>query len=192
VDAFPPPDDNIAVDVDVDGAVVVATVAQTSDPVPQARADFWVADENQILSVHLDRTQGPSCCPSFDLRTGMELSFKVTRVNVAFSLGVVVEATDFVAGDQDRCVSVEDVASITIADFSRVVRLTGTLTGEPISNDSYQYWDLDLGNSNMVEFRSGNPNRMTGQRITWVGPVGTVAGIPFLTELNSDWVMVTE
>jgi hypothetical protein len=189
--AYPDFDAVHAVDVDVQGAVVTATAGATLGPsVSASRTDFWIADENALLKVALDPELGPSCCPDFEVRTGMRISFKATEVSTFISLGQITAASNFVAGAQGNCVLVAEPDMITDVDFYQMVRVSAQLTGDPLGRGDFTSWQLGLSDAILYDFMSADPNLQTGQTVTFVGPVSPYVGYHMLVESNPDWVMV--
>ncbi|MDP9143455.1 MAG: hypothetical protein M3N43_01960, partial [Actinomycetota bacterium] len=188
--AYPEFDAVQAVDVDVHDVVVTATSGATPGPgVSAARIDFWIADDNALLQVSLDGELGPSCCPNFDLRSGMRLSFKATEVSTFISLGHITAASNFVAGSQNNCVLVAEPDLISDVAFYQMVRVSATL-GDSYGNADARNWHTGLSSA-AYDFISPNPNLQTGQTITFVGPVSPYVGFHLLVDSNPDWVTVT-
>jgi len=191
--AYPEGDEVRAIDVDVQGAVVTATAGATPGPgVSASRTDFWIADDNAVLKVALDPELGAGCCPDFEVRTGMRISFKATEVSTFISLGQITAASSFVAGSQGNCVLVAEPDWITDVDFYQMVRVSAELQGEPVGEGEFTSWRLGLSEAVMYDFMSANPNLQAGQTVTFVGPVSPVVGYHLLVESNPDWVLVQD
>jgi hypothetical protein len=187
--AYPDSDEVHAVDVDVHEVVVTATAGATPGPgVSASRADFWIADENAVLEVNLDRELGPTCCPDFEVRAGMRISFKATEVSTFIGLGQITAASNFVAGTQNNCVLVAEPAKITDVDFYQMVRVSAKLTTDPVGDGDFKFWHLGLSDVILDDFLSDHPNLKKGQTITFVGPVSPYVGYHMLVESNHDWV----
>jgi hypothetical protein len=191
VAAYPEFDAVWEVDVEVDGAVVTATAGATPGPaVSASRTDFWIADDNVLLKVALDPALGPGCCPDFDVRTGMRISFRATEVSLFAGLGQITVASNFVAGEQGSCVLVREPELITQVDFYQIIRISGQLEGEPLAGDDFYNWQLGLSDVIMYDFMSTNPALQAGQTVTFVGPVSPYVGHHMLVERNPDWIRV--
>jgi hypothetical protein len=191
VAAYPEFDAVWEVDVEVDGAVVTATAGATPGPaVSASRTDFWIADDNVLLKVALDPALGPGCCPDFDVRTGMRISFRATEVSLFAGLGQITMASNFVAGEQGSCVLVREPELITQVDFYQIIRISGQLEGEPLAGDDFYNWRLGLSDVIMYDFMSTNPALQAGQTVTFVGPVSPYVGHYMLVERNPDWIRV--
>jgi hypothetical protein len=190
--AYPEFDAVQEVDVDVQGAVVTATAGATPGPdVSASRTDFWIADENAVLKVTLDPELGPSCCPDFDVRTGMRISFKATEVSTFIGLGHITAASSFVAGAQGSCVLVAEPDLITEVDFYQMIRISGPLIEKlPNNGAAFTNWRLGFSDVILYDFMSADPNLQVGQTVTFVGPVSPYVGYHMLVESNPDWVMV--
>lgn len=189
--AYPEFDAVWEIDVDVESAVVTATAGATPGPgVSASRTDFWIADDNVLLKVALDPELGAGCCPDFDVRTGMRISFKATEVSLFAGLGQITVASNFVAGEQGNCILVREPELITQVDFYQMVRISGQLRGEPLTSGDFYNWQLGLSDVIMYDFMSADPNLQAGQTITFVGPVSPYVGHYMLVERNPDWVMV--
>ena len=189
--AYPASDQVYAIDVDVHEAVVTATAGATPGPaVSASRTDFWIADDHALLKVELDPKLGPTCCPGFDVRSGMRISFKATEVSTFIRLGVITAATNFVAGVQGSCVLVAEPAKIDVVDFYQMVRVSAKVGDSTGSGADFAYWRLGLSDVIMYDFMSANPNLQKGQTVTFVGPVSPNAGYRMLIESNHDWVKV--
>jgi len=172
-------------------AVVTATAGATPGPdVSASRTDFWIADENALLKVSLDPELGQSCCPNFEVRAGMRISFKATEVSTFISLGQITAASNFVAGSQGNCVLVAEPDLITEVDFYQMVRVSAQLTGQPQSGGGFTEWDLGLSDAIIYDYLTPRSNLQLGQTITFVGPVSPYVGYHRLVESNPDWVMV--
>ncbi len=191
VAAYPDFDAVWDIDVDVDGAVVTATAGATPGPeISASRTDFWIADENVLLRVSLDPELGPSCCPDFDVQSGMRVSFKATQVSLFAGLGMITAASNFVAGEQGSCVLVTEPERITDVDFYQMIRISGQVTGTTCGSGDYTFWELGVSDAVLCDFLSPRSNLQTGQTVTFVGPVSPYVGFHMLVENNPDWVVV--
>jgi len=192
VAAYPAGDEVSPIDVDVHDAVVTATAGVTPQPDGAAsRTDFWIADEHVLLKVALDSKLGASCCPDFDVRAGMRISFKATEVSTFIGLGQITAASSFVAGSQNNCVLVTEPAQISDVDFYQMVRVTGQLASDPApyGGGGTMFWHTGL-NGLAYDFLTTDLTLKAGQTITFVGPVSPYVGFPMLVQENPDWVNV--
>jgi hypothetical protein len=188
--AYPAGDEVHAIDVEVKGAVVTATAGATPGPgVSASRTDFWIADDNALLKVALDPQLGASCCPDFEVRSGMRISFKATEVSTFIRLGQITAASSFVAGAQGSCVLVTEPDKITDVDFYQMIRISAKL-GDPDGTGEFRFWHLGVSDVIIDDFLSPNPNLQKGQTITFVGPVSPYVGYQMLVESNPGWVKV--
>ena len=186
--AYPVDDEVHPIDVAVQGAVVTATAGATPGPgVSASRTDFWIADDNALLKVALDAKLGASCCPDFEVRTGMRISFKATEVSTFIGLGQITAASSFVAGAQGSCVLVAEPNKITDVDFYQMVRVSAKLQDTAGGGS----WHLGLSDVILYDFMSTDSNLQQGQTVTFVGPVSPYVGYKMLVESNPDWVKVT-
>ena len=190
--AYPTSDEVHAINVDVHDVVVTATAGATPGPgISASRTDFWIADKNAVLKVALNPSLGPDCCPGFDVRSGMRISFKATEVSIFIKLGQITAASNFAAGAQGSCVLVTEPAKITDVDFYQMVRVSAKLTTDPAgSGATFTSWHLGLSDAILYDFMSANPNLQKGQTVTFVGPVSPYVGYHMLVESNHDWVKV--
>jgi hypothetical protein len=192
VAAYPADDEVYPIDVDVHDAVVTATAGVAPEPDGSAsRTDFWIADEHVLLKVALDSKLGASCCPGFDVRAGMRISFKATEVSTFIGLGQITAASSFVAGSQNNCVLVAEPAQIGDVDFHQMVRVTAQLASDPApyGGGGTMFWHTGL-NGLAYDFLTTDLTLKAGQTITFVGPVSPYAGFPMLVQDNPDWVNV--
>jgi len=192
VAAYPQGDEVKAIDVDVHDAVVTATAGATPGPdVSASRATFWIADEHVLLEVALDPQTGSGCCPDFDVRSGMRISFKATEVSTFIGLGRITRAASFVAGTRDSCVLVAEPKKIDDVDFYQMVRFSGQL-GDSYGNDTSKFWHLGSSDTIIYDFLASDPSLKTGQTITFVGPVSPDVGYRTLVESNPAWVQAQD
>ena len=192
VAAYPAGDQVSPIDVDVHDAVVTATAGVTPEPDGAAsRTDFWIADEHVLLKVALDSKLGASCCPDFDVRAGMRISFKATEVSTFIGLGQITAASSFVAGSQNNCVLVAEPAQIGDVNFYQMVRVTGQLASDPApyGGGGTMFWHTGLSGL-AYDFLTTDLTLKAGQTITFVGPVSPYVGFPMLVQDNPDWVNV--
>jgi hypothetical protein len=189
--AYPLGDQVHEIDVDVHEAVVTATAGAAPGPgVSTSQTDFWIADDNAVLQVTLDPELGPSCCPDFDVRAGMRISFKATEVSTFIGLGRITVASSFVEGAHDSCVLVVEPDKITDVDFYQMVRVSAIL-GDPLDGSGeLTFWHLGLSDAVLYDFLSPNADLQKGQTVTFVGPVSPYVGYHMLVESNPDWVKV--
>jgi hypothetical protein len=193
VAAYPDFDAVWEVDVDVREAVVTATAGATPGPgVSASASNFWIADDNVLLEVALDPELGPSCCPGFDVRAGMRISFNVSEVSLFASLGRITAANGFVAGTQDNCVLVAEPEKINDVAFYQVIRISGQLSGEPFTGNDVSNWQLGVSDAILYDFLTPRLDLEAGQTVTFVGPVSPYVGFHMLVETNSAWVEVVD
>ncbi|MDX2052159.1 MAG: hypothetical protein SFV15_07205 [Polyangiaceae bacterium] len=189
--SYPLNDQVQAIDVNVQGAIVTATAGATAGPgVSASRTTFWIADDHAMLKVALDPAAGPSCCPDFEVRTGMRISFRATEVSTFIRLGEITAASSFVSGSQGNCVLVREPAKITDINFYQMVRVSAQLGDSVAATDGQTYWALGRSDVILYDFLSPNPSLQKGQSITFVGPVSSRVGYHMLVEYNQDWVKV--
>ncbi|HKO49016.1 MAG TPA: hypothetical protein VJV79_14895, partial [Polyangiaceae bacterium] len=158
--------------------------------VSASRTEFWIADQHALLQVELDPKLGPACCPSFDVRSGMRISFKATQVSTFIGLGRITAASNFVAGAPGSCVLVAEPAKIDDVAFYQMVRVSAKVGDTAGGGAEFTSWHLGLSDAIIYDFMSANPNLQKGQTVTFVGPVSPYVGYRMLVESNHDWVKI--
>ena len=199
--AVPAEDTTVDATVTVTGATVIATdFFSDSVAVPRNRTRFWIADGQGAIGVELDFMNSAQEFPE-TIRVGSQISFETTKIRRSFGVGTIREARNWELVEVGQPVYIRDVtAALTTDDVGSLVRVHGTLTGEPECCDSEaacantertpnRCWDLSyLDGSSTVRFRSNSSFLETGDCVTYVGPLTSFDNSPQLSVLNFDWV----
>jgi hypothetical protein len=166
--------DEVEVDLTVTNATVVATNYRSMHDIPQSQTSFWVADADGVIEVRLYH-QGITMeeIAPFAIQVGQRISFRVTQLGRYYAKGQIQRATDWVLGDVDQDVFIwEPDRALTEADVHRVIRVTGTLEGEPsgCGGDS-RCWSMNYGHGAPGVFRTRSTIVGSGSCVTFVGPL---------------------
>jgi hypothetical protein len=181
------------VDLMVTGATVVATGYRSMHDIPQSQTIFWVADADGTIQVRLyhDDITADEVAP-FAIQVGQRISFRATQVSRYYAQSQIQRATDWVLVDTDQDVALWDPdRELTEADVHRIVRITGTLEGEPsgCGGDS-RCWNLGYGHGAPGVFRTRSTIVDTGSCVTFVGPLGWFQSDPQFNVDNYSWLKV--
>jgi hypothetical protein len=185
--------DEANVDIAVTSATVVATGYRSMHDIPQSQTVFWVADANGTIQVRLyhEGITAEEVAP-FAIQVGQRISFRATQVGRYYAQPQIQRASDWVLEDTDQDVSLwEPDRALTEADVHRIVRVTGTLEGEPsgCGGDS-RCWNINYGHGAPAVFRTRSTIVGTGSCVTFVGPMGWYQSDPQFNVDNYSWLKV--
>lgn len=185
--------ENVEVDLAVTGATVVATSYRSEQDIPRSQTSFWVADADGTMEVrlyHSDITADE--VPPFAIQVGQQISFRATQLGRYYAKGQIERATDWVLDDVDQDVYVmEPDRALTEADVHQVVRITGTLEGEPNTcGGSSKCWTINYGFGAPAIFRTSSTIVGTGSCVTYVGPLTWFQDDAQLNVDNFDWLRI--
>ncbi|MEE2755682.1 MAG: hypothetical protein VYA30_03435 [Myxococcota bacterium] len=185
--------ENTEVDIEVTGATVVATSYRSEQDIPRSQTSFWVADADGTMEVrlyHSDITADE--VPPFAIQVGQQISFRATQLGRYYAKGQIERATDWVLDDVDQDVYVmEPDRAFTEADVHQMVRITGTLEGEPNTcGGSSKCWSINYGFGAPAIFRTSSTIVGTGSCVTYVGPLTWFQDDAQLNVDNFDWLKI--
>jgi len=186
-------DETTEVDIMITNATVVATSHLGGSDIPMHNTNFWVADARGIIEVRLYyRGITEDEYPSFDVRTGQKISFRVTKVQRFYETGQVQQATDWELEDSNQPVYIwEPDRELTTRDVPRVVRVTGRLEGEGANcGNSNRCWDLDYGQGAPATFRTSSNIVAAGSCVTFVGPITSYRASVQFNLVNFSWLKI--
>ncbi|MEE2902050.1 MAG: hypothetical protein VYC39_06950 [Myxococcota bacterium] len=186
-------DETADVDIMITNATVVATSHRGNSDIPRFKTNFWVADGKGIIEVRLyypEITEDEY--PSFEVRTGQKISFRVTKVQRYYEKGQVQQATDWELEDSNQPVYIwEPDRELTTSDVPRLVRVTGRLEGEGADcGRTSRCWELDYGRGAPVTFRTSSNIVGTGSCVTFVGPLESYNSSVKFNVVSFSWVKI--
>jgi len=182
-----------AVDLVVTRATVVATNYRSPHDIPQSQTSFWIADADGAIEVrlyHADITMEETA--PFAIQVGQHISFRATQLGRYYSQGQIQRATDWVLDEVDQDVYIwQPDRALTEADVHQVVRVTGTLEGEPMGcGGDARCWNLSYGHGSPGIFRTKSTIVGTGSCVTFVGPLAWYQSDPQFNVDNYSWLKV--
>ena len=199
------------IDMVIQRATVVATAGFSNrmDTAPN-QVNFWIADGKGIIEVNVDPGGVGGRPQDFFVKTGEVISFQVTevrrrylaRTQVTYGINWIKHGDDdppFEGGQPgpNAVIHVEEVSRpLSSDDIHRIVRVTGTVGGEPYNcGGGHKCWELDYGQGLPIILRTTHPEVRSGSCITFLGPVGYFkandrAGLLQLDTVNLDWIRV--
>jgi hypothetical protein len=197
-DNTPDADNEATVDIEINGATVVASYFNSEgQPVPRANRQFWIQDGKAAIQIFFPAGEEGDeirmMHPDFNIKVGQKISFRATKVTNFNGVGEItgVEPGSWALESEDNEVFIDNRTgdSITLEDTNRLIRVTGTLTGPGTACGSdYLCFDLDHGAANTIALRTNSQFVMSGDCVTFVGPVGAFGGAPQLNVANFDWL----
>ncbi|MEE2788092.1 MAG: hypothetical protein VX589_12185 [Myxococcota bacterium] len=199
------------IDMPIRRATVVATAGFSNrmDTAPN-QVNFWIADGQGIIEVNVDPGSVGGRPQDFYVKTGEVISFQATevrrrylaRTQITYGINWTKHGEDeapFQGGQPgpNAMIPVEEIdRPLTSADIHRIVRVTGTVGGDPYNcGGGNKCWPLDYGQGLPIILRTSHPEIRAGSCVTFLGPVGYYkandrAGLLQLDTVNLDWIRV--
>ena len=179
------------VNIMITGATVVATLPNAPESLPQSNTTFWVADSNGTIEVRIfypGITEAEY--PSFAIKTGQKISFRVTKVERFYERGQVQQATDWILEETNQPVYIwEPNRELNTTDVHQFVRINGRLEGEGTNcGTNYKCLNIDYGQGTPAIFRTPPRFGDTGSCVTFVGPVSSFDGALQFNVENLSWL----
>ena len=126
------------------------------------------------------------------VKVGSKISVTVTKVGSYGNAAQIVEAKDWAVTAVQQPVYIDERTgkSLTVEDTSKLVRVTGVLTGEHTAcgTGDNKCWSFEYAGQTPVVFRSASKFLATGDCVTFVGPVGRFNDDVQLNTTNFGWV----
>ncbi len=180
------------------GAVVVAPDYLSQNNISRSQTTFWIADANGAIMVRLyHEALTEEDVPPFAIRVGQTISFNVTALSRYYSSRQIQAGSDWTLNATGHPVSVWEPDRVLMEhDVSRMVRITGSLTGpgERCGGD-YRCWQVSYGADGgeplgTAILRTNSVLADTGACLTFVGPLHWYQDEPMLMVTNFSWIFV--